>query len=140
MVIFNATDQCAEGTEGFALCGPGDVVNDAARPDMMWAGGRVVDASGTATFAGRRGVGDASGSINDPVGLPAYGLESAFDAEIQFVVHHHGPMIPSYMPDMIKTVDGGCTDAGIASPWNDHEFGRRGPNTCQSVQFAIHSP
>ena len=49
------------------------------------------------------------------------------------------------MPDMIQTVDGGCTDAGIPapganSPWNSHAFGMRGPNACQSVQFAVHPP
>jgi hypothetical protein len=54
-------------------------------------------------------------------------------------------MMPAYMPDMIQTVDGGCSDAGIPapganSPWNNHVFGMRGPNACQSVQFAVHSP
>ncbi len=146
IVIFNNTDDCMAGTEDFSLCGPADVVNDDARPDMMYAGGHVAGGSGVATFAGRRGVDDLSGSINGPVGMPAYGLEDPFGAEIHLVVHDHGPKMAAYMPDMIKTVDGGCTDAGIPfegaeSPWNDHEgFGRRGPNTCQSTQFAVHSP
>ncbi len=145
IVIFNNTDECLEGAPDGPLCGPGDVVNDAARPDMMWAGGRIANHAGKATFAGTRRVGDSRGSINAPVGLPSYALENASGAEIQFVVHHHGLKLPEYMPDMIKTVDGGCTDAGIPeagvpSPWNDHEFGRRGPNTCGSVQFAVHSP
>lgn len=154
IVIFNSPDQCEFGAppgEG-PLCGPPDVVNDAARPDMMYAGGNVVGGSGRATLSGRRAVGDASGSANGPVGLPAYGLENPFGAEFHLVVHHHGSKLPAFMPDMIQSIDGGCTDAGVpsagaASPWNDYSgpagvgaFGRRGPNTCASVQAAVHSP
>lgn len=146
MVIFNSTDECLDGApEDGPRCGPADVVNDAARPDMMWAAGGIATKGGRVRFAGKRRVGDLGRSVNRPVGLPAYGLEDAANAEIHFVVHDHGRMLPAYMPDMIKTIDGGCTDAGVpaagvSSPWNDHEFGKRGPNTCQSVQFAVHSP
>jgi hypothetical protein len=46
---------------------------------------------------------------------------------------------------MIQTLDGGCTDAGIpvagvTSSWNQHPFGRRGPNTGVPVQDAVHRP
>jgi hypothetical protein len=151
IVIFNDTGGCTDGTPGFALCGPADVVNDAARPDMMYAGGHVAGSSGLATFSGRRQVGDLSGSANAPVGLPAYGLEDPAGAEFNLVVHDHGSMLPDYLPDMIQSIDGGCYDAGVpapgaASPWNDYNggpagaFGRRGPSTCQSVQFVVHSP
>lgn len=151
IVIFNNTDGCLAGGGG-TLCGPDDVVNDAARPDMMYAGGLVVGASGMATFSGRRTAGDMSGSANGPVGFPAYGLEDPQGAEIHFVVHEHGPMLPAYMPDMIQTIDGGCTDTGVPfagadSPWNNYAgdpgvgaFGRRGPNTCASVQATAHTP
>ncbi len=118
---------------------------------MMYAAGHVVGGSGKATFAGRRRVGDSSGSANAPVGLPAYRLENPSGAEINLVVHHHGPKLPGYMADMIQSIDGGCFDAGVpvpgvSSPWNgcaggsQGAFGRRGPNTCQSVQFAVPSP
>lgn len=151
IVIFNDTNGCLDGTSGFSLCGPNDVVNDDAKPDMMYAGGHIVGGSGKAIFAGRRRAGDMSGSANDPVGLPAYGLYNPSGGEFHLVVHHHGPKLPEYMPDMIKTIDGGCTDTGVPaegvpSPWNLYAgppqgaFGRRGPNTCQSVQFAVHSP
>jgi hypothetical protein len=144
IVIFNDPGNCAD-PDTAPGCGPTDVVNDAARPDMMYAAGAVVGGSGEATFAGSRHVGDSNGSINGPVGLPAYGLEDPAGAGIQLVVHHHGPMIPAYLPDMTQTVDGGCIDAGIPapganSPWNNNAFGARGPNTCQSVQFAVHAP
>lgn len=153
IVIFNDTDGCTDGIPGAFSCGPLDVGSDAARNDMMYAAGLVAGGSGKATFAGRRSVGDLSGSANGPVGLAAYGLEDPYGAEIHFVVHDHGSMLPEYMPDMIQTIDGGCFDAGIpvagfeGLPWNDYDgepgvgaFGRRGPNTCASVQVAVHSP
>jgi len=152
IVIFNNPAGCEHGMPGATSCGPMDVVNDPARPDMMYAAGALVGGSGRATFAGRRNVGDLSGSANAPVGLPAYGLEDAYGAEIHFVVHHHGPKLSAFLPDMIQTIDGGCFDAGVpeagaASPWNDYPgpagtgaFGRRGPNTCASVQAAAHTP
>lgn len=145
IIPFNHTPGCQAGTPGASLCGGADVVNDDALPDMAWAAGDIADGNGTVSFSGRRGIGDLVGSVNDPVGLPAYGLLDPFGAEFHFVVHDHGPMIPEFMPDMVTTLDGGCTDAGVpapgvSSPWNDHEYGARGPNTCQSVQFAVLSP
>ncbi len=145
IVIFNDPEECLAPTP-LSMCSGPDVVNEDAKPEMMYAAGRIGGGSSKATFAGRRSAADMSGSINDPVGLPAFGLLDPFGAEIHLVVHHHGPKIPEFMPDMIQTVDGGCTDAGIPapgapSPWNDHEgFGARGPNACQSIQFAVHQP
>ena len=140
-VVFNEPGQCAVPNE----CAPGDVVNDAAKPDMMYATGRIAGGTEVATFAGRRGVGDTSGSINAPVGLPAYGLLDPSRAEIHLAVHDHGSKLPEHMPDMIQTIDGGCTDAGIPaagviSPWNQHQFGSPGPNTCVTIQAAVHRP
>jgi hypothetical protein len=152
IVIFNATEGCAHPIPGVSSCGDFDVVNDDAQPDMMFAGGNVAGGSGHATFSGRRRVGDSSGSANGPVALPAHGLTDPWGAEIHLVVHDHGPVLPGYMPDMIQTIDGGCTDAGVPaagvpSPWNDYDgdpgvgaFGRRGPNSCASIQASIHRP
>jgi hypothetical protein len=134
LVIFNDPGECIAGCDG------ADLAVDAAKPDMMYAAGGVVGSSGSATFSGSRHVGDDSGSLNEPVGLPAYGLEDPSGAEIWLIVHDHGPVIPTLLPDMIQTVDGGCVNAGIAPPWNNHQYGRRGPNTCQSVQGAFHLP
>ena len=48
------------------------------------------------------------------------------------------------MPDMIQTIAGGCVNAGIGAPvWDSYEgpeFGRRGPNTCMTIQAAFHKP
>ena len=140
-VVFNEPGQCAVPHE----CAPEDVVNDAAKPDLIYAAGRIAGGSGAATFAGRVGMGDTAGSVNLPVGLPSYGLLEPYDAEIHLAVHHHGPKLPEYMPDMIMSIDGGCTDAGVPaagvmSPWNQHPFGRRGPNTCATIQAVVHRP
>lgn len=142
ILVFNDPEGCATPLN----CVDADIVNPDAKPDMLYAAGTLVGRRGTATFAGRLKVGDLSGSINDPVSLPAFGLMDPFGAEIWLAVHQHGPKIPEFMPDMIQSVDGGCTDAGIpeagvSSPWNDHPgFGRRGPNTCQTIQIAFHQP
>lgn len=141
VVVFNDPAQCAVPDE----CAPDDVVNDAAKPDLVWGAGTIAGGAGTATFAGRRSVGDTSGSANAPVGFPSYGLMDPFGAEVHLAVHDHGPKLAEFLPDMIKTLDGGCTDAGVPaagvmSPWNAHEFGRRGPNTCMTIQAAVHRP
>ena len=147
IIIFNDTEGCTDGGSTGTFCGPNDVVNPDAMPDMMYAGGHVVGGE-TAVFSGRRSLRDSSGSINSPVGMPAYGLLDPYGAEIHFAVHDHGPKLSAYMPDMIQTVAGGCTDAGIPvagvpSPWNDYtgpELGLRGPNTCETIQAVIHQP
>jgi hypothetical protein len=150
VVIFNDPGQCGTAP---ATCMPDDLFNPAAKPDMLYGAGSLVGGSGTATFAGRTKVGDVSGSVQAPIGLLSNGLIDPYGAEIHFVVHHHGPMIPEFMPDMIHTLAGGCTDPGIPeqgapSPWNDYavsaaygeEFGRLGPNACASVQYSILAP
>ena len=147
VVVFNNPSACTAPTP-FSLCSDPDVGNAAAMPDVLYGTGHVVGGSGMVTFAGHRSVGDGSGSISAPIGLPAFGLVDAAGAEILLVVHEHGPLLPAYLPDQIQTVGGGCTDAGIpapgvASPFNAYagpEYGRRGPNTCRSIQFSFHTP
>jgi len=150
VVIFNEPGNCgtAPGT-----CTPPDLFNPAARPDMLYGTGVIASGAGTATFAGRTEAGDVTGSVQAPAGLLSNGLTDPYGAEIHFVVHHHGPMIPEFMPDMIQTLAGGCQDSGIPetgapSPWNDYassagyggEYGELGPNECLSVQYSILTP
>jgi hypothetical protein len=150
VVIFNEPGQCltAPGT-----CTPNDLFNPAAKPDMLYGAGVIASGSGSATLAGRIQVGDVSGSVQAPVGLLSNGLIDPYGAEIHVVVHDHGPAIPQFLPDMIQSLAGGCTDSGIPaqgapSPWNDYalsaayggEFGRLGPNACASVQYSILRP
>jgi hypothetical protein len=150
VVIFNEPGECLTAPD---TCTPPDLFNPAAKPDMLYGAGTIVGGSGRATFAGRTRVGDVSGSVQAPVGLLSNGLIDPFGAEVHLVVHDHGPVIPQFMPDMIQSLAGGCTDAGIPaqgepSPWNDYalstaygqEFGRLGPNACLSVQYSILRP
>lgn len=150
VVIFNEPGACLTAP---ATCTPDDLFNADAKPDMLYGAGVIASGSGSATLAGRTEVGDVSGSVQAPVGLLSNGLIDPYGAEIHLVVHDHGQMIPEFMPDMIQSLAGGCTDAGIPaqgepSPWNDYavsesyggEFGRLGPNACLSVQFSILTP
>jgi hypothetical protein len=69
---------------------------------------------------------------------------NASGAEIWLAVHDHGPKIPAFLPDMMTTIAGGCENVGIGAPiFDDYEgpeFGRRGPNTCRTIQITFHPP
>jgi hypothetical protein len=147
IVIWNAPENCVDGCDGF------DLFNPAALPDMLYGAGHVVGGSGQATFSGRIQVGDASRSVQAPLGLAANGLMYPSDAEIHFIVKDHGEVSPAFMPDMIHTLAGGCTDPGIGgpgapTPWNDfaisagydQEYGRLGPNACMDILASVHQP
>jgi hypothetical protein len=140
IVIFNEPGNCSVPNQ----CAPTDLGNDAAQPDMMYAAGALSGGRDAATFAGRVAVGDVSGSINAPVGMPSYGLVNPYGAEIWLAVHDHGEKLPAFMPDMTMTIAGGCVNAGIGdAPWDLYEgpeFGRRGPNTCTTIQGAFFQP
>jgi hypothetical protein len=150
VVIFNEPGQCHTAPD---MCTPADLFHTGAKPDMLYGAGVVTGGSGMATLSGRTRVGDVSGSVQAPAGLLSYGLIDPFGAEFHLVVRDHGPVIPEFMPDMIHSLAGGCTDAGlpaqgVSSPWNDYalspeyggEFGRLGPNACIDVQFSILRP
>jgi hypothetical protein len=147
LVVFNNPDGCQAPTP-ISSCSAADVGNLAAMPDIVYGTGHVAGGSGQATFSGHRRAGDDSGSITDPIGLPAFGLVDSEGAEIHLVLHEHGPKLARYLPDMIHSVAGGCIEAGIpepgvASPFNAYtgpEYGERGPNTCRSIHFAVHQP
>jgi hypothetical protein len=140
VVIFNEPANCSVPNQ----CAPTDLGNDAAKPDMMYAAGALSGGRDAATFAGRVAAGDVSGSINAPVGMPSYGLLNPYGAEIWLAVHDHGDKLPEFMPDMTMTIAGGCANAGIGDPtWDLYEgpeFGRRGPNTCTTIQGAFFQP
>ena len=106
MVIFNNPAGCAADDDD-PVCNDFDLFNAEAQPDMVFAAGKRVGASGRATFVGRRRVGTLRGSVNGPVGLPSNGLTNPRGADIRFVVHDHGPASRAYMPDMIRSIDGG---------------------------------
>lgn len=136
MVVFNQPSNCSPPG-----CGEDDLFAPMAMADVMYTAGKVIGGSGRATFAGRRGEGDNSGSLFAALGLPSPGLIDARMAEIHFVVRSHGPKIPAMVDEMIHTFNGACQNPG--PPFPDPlppELGAPGPNTCMDVQFAVHEP
>ena len=110
----------------------------------MYLAGNVIGGAGRASFAGHKRIGENTGSIFFPLlppGVQPPGLQDPLGAEIHLVVHTHGPMLSEFMPDMIQTFGGGCQDPG-APFFGLHfpEWGLQGPNTCLSLQFAVHEP
>jgi len=148
LVIFNHPEHCQNPTP-VSLCNLPDLEDPDVRGDVVFAGaGQIIGATGKANFAGHRSLGDNGGSIFAPVGLPAPGLENPLGAEFHLAVHDHGVMNPAYMPDMVRTIGGGCASPGTGSPLDDldprpAEYGRADPQNvgyCVSIQFAVYQP
>ena len=141
MVVFNHPEACTNPTE-ISLCSDPDLSNPDVVGDVMYTAGNVIGNSGKANFAGHKSIGDNDGSIFVPLlppGVQPAGLQNPQGAEIHMVVHTHGEMLPAYMPSMIQSFGGGCVDPG--APFvglHFPEWGEQGPNTCVSLQFAIH--
>ena len=137
MVVFNTPEGCSDPG-----CGIDDLGNDDAVADVLYAAGTIVGQSGRASFAGHRRQGDASGSIlGEWLGLPTPGLVNAMGAEIHFVVHTHGPLIPALTAEMLHSFNAGCGPEFMPGlPPVPESLGTYGPNTCADVQVAIHMP
>lgn len=141
MVVFNNPDECLFPTP-LGQCSDPDIENPAVVADVMYLTGNVVGGAGKASFAGHKQLGDNTGSIFFPLfppGVQPAGMQNPRGAEIHIVVHTHGQLLPEYMPDMIQTFGGGCQDPG--APFiglHFPEWGAQGPNTCYSLQFAVH--
>jgi hypothetical protein len=137
IVIFNHPEHCAT-----TPCGLPDLFVPEVMADVAYAAGNVIGGSGRATFAGRRDVGDDSGSImGEWFGMPENGLADARGAEIHFIIRNHGPKIPGLVDEMISTFNAGCgPDAMEGAPPVPESLGTHGPNTCVDVQFAVHLP
>lgn len=137
MVVFNEPESCtAPG------CGGDDLFNADAKPDLVYAAGHVIGGSGRATFAGHQNEGAADGSImSEWLDRAGHGLLDARGAEIHFVVHSHGPVIPELVSEMLHTFNAGCGPDFIEGlPPVPESLGTHGPNTCEDVQFAVHPP
>lgn len=141
-VVFNKPDNCTNGIAGVSNCGEPDIFNPAVEADVMYAAGHVTGGGSKHTFAGYCRVGDTSKSImpffNALLGtnLPSVGLTNPSGAEVHLVVRTHEEAIPQFMPDMIRTFNGGCT----YPPGVPTNFGAPGPNTCSDIQFAVFQP
>ncbi|MDA5093734.1 hypothetical protein O2N63_06495 [Aliiroseovarius sp. KMU-50] len=104
--------------------------------DVGYAGGIVVGNNGRGQFAAYQPIGDLSGAWFEA------GLKNTSNVEVHLVVNDHGPVIPSRLPEMLKTYRDGCTDESIPAPMpaSARAQGEPGPNACRLVQFSIFEP
>lgn len=109
-------------------------VNGDTDSQVFYGKGHVVGGSGKATFAGSISEGPLAGW------LPDRSFDDARTAEIHLVLNDHGPALAEFMPGMIKTYRGGCSDAspfpGIFPPTAIGD-GEVGPNLCRLAQAAV---
>lgn len=116
-------------------CSAADIIlNGDTRSQVRYAAGNVAGGSGKGTFAGHIRVGSLSGW------LPDRALEDPFGSEIHLVINDHGPMLPEFMPGMIQTYRGGCSDSSPFPglfPATALSDGSVGPNICRLYQAAI---
>jgi hypothetical protein len=132
LVVINNPSVCAADP-----CTPAEIFNPASRSQVRFGAGHVAGASGNGTFAGHVAVGPLSGW------LPNGSLEDTRVADIHLVINDHGPAIPEFMPNMIHSYRGGCSDSspfpGIF-PATALADGDVGPNICRLYQAATFSP
>lgn len=101
---------------------------------VRFAAGSVAGGSGKGTFAGSVSEGPLSGWLADG------SLENSMGAEVHLVINDHGPMVPEFMPGMIHTYRGGCSNSSPFPPFFPATAladGEVGPNTCRLYQAAI---
>ena len=136
-VVFNYPWNCAS-----VPCGEADIFDPAVKADVLYASGHVTGNGNAINFSAQLKTGDASGSVmgffNALLGLdlPSVGLTNVDGAEVHMVVRTHQQALPTHMPDMIHTFNGGCG----YPPGVPTTYGAPGPNTCSDIQFAVHQP
>lgn len=130
LVVINNPAACAT-----IPCAAGDIINNAGvDAQVRFATGTVAGASGRGTFAGAVQEGELSGW------LPNRSFKDASSAEVHLVINDHGPMLPAFMPGMIHTYRGGCSDASPfpgVFPATALADGAVGPNICRLYQAAV---
>jgi hypothetical protein len=130
-VVVNNPSACATQP-----CAASDIFgNPAANAQVSYAAGHIVGASGQGTFGGSQRVGPI------PEGwLADRGLVDPVGAEVHLVVDDHGPALAEFLPGMIHTYRGGCSDSSPFPPIFPQTAladGDPGPNTCRLTQVAI---
>ena len=114
LAVFNAPARCATNP-----CSPADFGNPAVHASLVYGGGRIIGADGTAVFGGFRAVGDTMGIFMGD----ARGLILPLTAEIHLAVRTHGAAStdPAVLNQQLTTFTGGCP-----------------PNTCTNLQVSFH--
>lgn len=116
IAAFNTPGGCAVPN----ACTPTDLSNSDAHGALIYAGGRIIGADGSATFGGFRAVGDTTGIFG---GTFTAGLLFPMTAAIHLVVRTHGAASsdPVVLNQQLTTFNGGCP-----------------PNTCANIQQSLH--
>jgi hypothetical protein len=131
LVVVNNPDACASSP-----CSAVDVLLNPATEAQVRLGatGTVAGASGNGTMSGSARVGPLDGW------LPGRSLDDSYGAEVHLVINDHGTMLPEFMPGMIKTYRGGCSDSSpfpAVFPATALADGEVGPNLCRLYQVAV---
>lgn len=132
VVVINNPAFCAADP-----CTAGEIFNPASRSQVRFGAGHVAGASGNGTFAGQISEGSLSGW------LPNGSLEDSRVADIHLVINDHGPALAEFMPSMIHSYRGGCSNASpfpAIFPATALADGEVGPNICRLYQAATFSP
>jgi hypothetical protein len=111
--------------------------NLATDAQVRFAAGHVAGGSGNGTFAGSVKEGPLSGWLADG------SLENSMGAEVHLVINDHGVKLPEFMPGMIHTYRGGCSNSSPFPPFFPATAladGEVGPNICRLYQAAIFLP
>lgn len=112
-IFFNEPSQCTGD------CNSDDVTsNPAVNVSLVNVGGRIVGASGEATFFNSFDLADSARTYSGP------GLVNAEEAEIHVVLVTHGPVQPENLEAQLTTPNGGCRPESADNP-------------CSNVQYAI---
>ena len=130
-VVINNPSACS----AHPCSGPDIILNPATDSQVTYGAGNIAGGSGRSTFAGSFRAGPIDGW------LPGRSLEDPRSAEIHLVLNDHGPALAEYLPSMIHSYRGGCSDASPFPPIFPPTAladGEVGPNTCllyQAAQF-----
>lgn len=131
LVVINNPAACAS-----TPCSAAEILTNPATLSQVTSGGTgtVAGAAGNGTMAGEARAGPLAGWLNDG------SLDDPSSAEVHLVINDHGPMIPAFMPAMIKTYRAGCADTSPFPPVFPPTAladGAAGPNTCLLYQVAV---
>lgn len=106
---------------------PDDTDPDAPVTEIGFAGGGIVNGSGTLNVKVRLSVGPLEG-FPGPAGD---GLEDPRNAEIVFILRTHGPAVPGIVDQQTSTLMGGCN----YDPEEFGDFGDPGPSPFDCVDL-----
>lgn len=131
LVVINNPEACAASP-----CTGADIFqNDATGSQVLYGGdGDVAGDSGELTLSGSLSEGSVEGWLGNR------DFEDAETAQIHLVLNDHGPELAEFMPGMIETYRGGCSDDSPFPeifPATALADGEVGPNTCLLTQAAV---